>query len=359
MHSSPSLASALEGCLLGTAVGDALGLPREGLSPEKAGRLFGDEVRHRLIAGRGMLSDDTEHAAMTAQALTRHVGDADAFGRDLAWRLRWWSLALPPGVGLATARACMKLWLGFSYESSGVFSAGNGPLMRAPVIGVALAHEGGEAVRFTARSTGLTHRGPKPLRAAMAAALAASFSLRNPGQAVAAKPVLADLRLYLSDDDPEWMELLDRVGDPSPLANEFPRGPGGYCYHTLLAVLHTWLHTPGGFREPMERLLRLGGDADTTGAILGGIAGGNLGVEAIPQPWLDGIADWPRSVPWLREVAHRLADAKAGVAGVAPPEVFWPATLARNLFLLPIIIGHGLWRLWPRGGECTGNDQGA
>ena len=140
MHSSPSLASALEGCLLGTAVGDALGLPREGLSPEKAGRLFGDEVRHRLIAGRGMLSDDTEHAAMTAQALTRHVGDADAFGRDLAWRLRWWSLALPPGVGLATARACMKLWLGFSYESSGVFSAGNGPLMRAPV-GVALAHE--------------------------------------------------------------------------------------------------------------------------------------------------------------------------------------------------------------------------
>ena len=57
-------------------------------------------------------------------------------------------------------------------------------------------------------------------------------------------------------------------------------------HHTLLAVLHTWLHTAGGFREPMERVLRLGGDTDTTAAILGGILGGNLGVEAIPQPWL-------------------------------------------------------------------------
>ena len=127
-----------------------------------------------------------------------------------------------------------------------------------------------------------------------------------------------------------------------------PHPPGG---------AHTWLHTPGSAADGASPAPRR--DADTTGAILGGIAGGNLGVEAIPQPWLDGIADWPRSVPWLREVAHRLADAKAGVAGVAPPEVFWPATLARNLFLLPIIIGHGLWRLWPRGGECTGNDQGA
>jgi len=264
-------------------------------------------------------------------------------------------LALPPGVGLGTARACIKLWLGFSYESSGVVSAGNGPLMRAPIIGVALAHEGVEAVRFTARSTALTHRGPKPLRAAMAAAWAASFSLRNPGQSVAAKPVLADLRLYLSDDDSEWMELLERVGDPAPLSDEFPRGPGGYCYHTLLAVLHTWLHTAGGFREPMERVLRLGGDTDTTAAILGGILGGNLGVEAIPQPWLDGIADWPRSVPWLREVARRLGEAQESGTGVRPPGVLWPATLGRNVLLLPIIIGHGLWRLWPRSGETAGS----
>ena len=41
---------------------------------------------------------------------------------------------LPAGVGLATARACLKLWLGFSPERSGIYSAGNGPAMRSAVL---------------------------------------------------------------------------------------------------------------------------------------------------------------------------------------------------------------------------------
>jgi ADP-ribosyl-[dinitrogen reductase] hydrolase len=86
------------GSLLGTAVGDALGLPYEGMSRQRV-RAFG-EVRHRLFAGRGMLSDDTEHALMLAAALQVHSDDVDAFQRAFAWNLRWWLLALPAGVGL-------------------------------------------------------------------------------------------------------------------------------------------------------------------------------------------------------------------------------------------------------------------
>src|SRR3954454_23969296 len=89
----------IAGMLLGTAVGDALGLPREGLSPGRARRMFGSEVRHRLFFGRGMTSDDTEHACMTAQALLASRGDVRQFARSLAWRLRGWVLALPAGVG--------------------------------------------------------------------------------------------------------------------------------------------------------------------------------------------------------------------------------------------------------------------
>ena len=43
-------------------------------------------------AFRGMVSDDTEHACMTAQALLASAGDPDLFARDLAWRLRLWLL---------------------------------------------------------------------------------------------------------------------------------------------------------------------------------------------------------------------------------------------------------------------------
>lgn len=63
-----TLPAALAGSLLGAAVGDALGLPYEGLSPRRAARLLGPPDRHRLLGGRGMVSDDAEHACMTAFA---------------------------------------------------------------------------------------------------------------------------------------------------------------------------------------------------------------------------------------------------------------------------------------------------
>ena len=94
----------LTGCLLGMAAGDALGLPREGLSARRAERMYGTEIRHRLVAGRGMVSDDTEHACMTGQALLASGGGPARFARSLGWRLSGWLLALPAGVGWGTLR---------------------------------------------------------------------------------------------------------------------------------------------------------------------------------------------------------------------------------------------------------------
>lgn len=57
------------GCLLGTAVGDALGLPYEGLSRRRGQSMYGAPDRYRFCFGKGMVSDDTEHTCMVAQAL--------------------------------------------------------------------------------------------------------------------------------------------------------------------------------------------------------------------------------------------------------------------------------------------------
>ena len=109
------------GCLLGGAVGDAIGLPHEGLTRRRiALRLGSRPIEHALIFRRGMLSDDTEHTCMTAQALLRAPDDPDAFMRSLAWRLRLWLLGLPASVGLGTLRALIRLWLGWSPARSGV-----------------------------------------------------------------------------------------------------------------------------------------------------------------------------------------------------------------------------------------------
>src|SRR4051794_24379754 len=126
---------AFTGVLLGTAVGDALGLPREGLSRRRAERIFGPgPLRHRLAFGRGMVSDDTEHTCMAAQALLASGGDPERFARSFAWRLRWWLLALPAGGGAATAPAVIKLWFCFPRRAIGVRSAGNPAAMRRPSV---------------------------------------------------------------------------------------------------------------------------------------------------------------------------------------------------------------------------------
>jgi ADP-ribosylglycohydrolase len=112
---------AVVGCLLGTAVGDALGLPYEQISRRRQVRLFPDPSRYHFLFGRGKISDDTEHGCLTAQSLIMSAGDPGLFLRSLAWRLRWWFVGLPAGVGMTTARSCMKLWLAYSPGRSGVF----------------------------------------------------------------------------------------------------------------------------------------------------------------------------------------------------------------------------------------------
>src|SRR5580692_5050571 len=143
------------GTLIGTAVGDALGLPAENLPPERIRKMWGGQWRMRFLCGRGMTSDDTEHTEMVAQALLSHPDDPVAFQRALGWRLRWWFLGLPAGVGLATARACLHLWLGISPKRSGVFSAGNGPAMRSAIIGAFFEHDQHRRVEFVKASTRL------------------------------------------------------------------------------------------------------------------------------------------------------------------------------------------------------------
>ena len=122
----------LAGALLGTAVGDAVGLRFENLPARRVERRLRDGLVPRFVGGRCPPSDDTAHAFATVQALLEST-DPDGFADALSRRLRWWLLTLPAGIGFATLRALTKSWLGFAPSRSGVASAGNGPLMRAPV----------------------------------------------------------------------------------------------------------------------------------------------------------------------------------------------------------------------------------
>ena len=160
-------------------MGDSVGLPREGLSRRRAQCFYGNsQLRQRLLFGRGMISDDTEHTCMVAQALLASGSDPDKFAESLAWRLRGWLTGLPAGVGLATLKSIARLWIGYSWRNSGVWSAGNGPAMRAPIIGV-FAGDNDELLRtLVNRSTRMTHTDPLAEQGALLIAKAARYASR-------------------------------------------------------------------------------------------------------------------------------------------------------------------------------------
>jgi ADP-ribosylglycohydrolase len=348
---SPSL-GAIEGSLLGTAVGDSLGLPREGLSARRAQRMFGTELRQRFLLGRGFVSDDTEHTCMVAQALLRSPEDELGFGRSLGWRLRGWLLGLPAGIGFGTLRALLKLWLGFPPHKSGVFTAGNGPAMRAPILGACLGDT--DLLRRVVRvSTRVTHTDPKAEEGALAAALATHWGAKE-GSDLRVEAFLDSLRDELQGE--ELRAALDQVGEhlvkeasPAEFAAALgqEKGISGYINHTMPAVLFCWLRSPGDYRQALSDLILLGGDADTTGAILGGISGATVGSQGIPPEWVETIGEWPRSVPWLRALASRLHETYSTSARPGPLPLFWPAIPLRNLFFLTVVLGHGFRRILP------------
>ena len=91
---------AIKGTLLGCAIGDALGLPYEGLSAKRAQTLLGAPTKHRLFFSKGFVSDDTEHLCMTALSLLEADGNVELFQKRLSSHLKRWFLAFPRRYGI-------------------------------------------------------------------------------------------------------------------------------------------------------------------------------------------------------------------------------------------------------------------
>ncbi len=344
--------TAITGSLLGTAVGDALGLPYEGLSRRRGARLWGLPDRHRFLFGYGMVSDDTEHTCMVAQALIASGGDVEAFERHLARQLRYWLLALPAGVGLATLRAIVRLWLGFGPRRSGVFSAGNGPAMRAPILGAAIddPHELRELVRASSR---LTHTDPKAEQGAFAVAFAAQLARQE--ATISPATYLSQLQSSLGPEAAELLTLVTAVvhsvekAQPTPAFAEsigLDAGVTGYVFHTVPVALHAWLSNPRDYRGAVISIIRCGGDTDTTAAIVGGIVGAAVGRDGIPAEWIEGLAEWPRSVCWMEQLSRQLVAIRSGEVSRAVSVRMWQV-LPRNALFLLIVLFHGFRRLLP------------
>ncbi len=338
----------LIGCLWGCAVGDAIGLPYEGLSARRSHRFARLPLKHRFVLGRGMISDDTDHTVFVAQALLLSAGNPIRFQASLAWRLRFWLLCLPAGIGMATLRSILRLWLGLS--PSGVFSAGNGPAMRSAILGAYFASDATARRAHVEASTLLTHTDPLALSGALAVAEIAArlgsgeWTVRPTPENLAA--VLRGLSSQL-----EWQETVRSIQDccgatmPVSVAIGYfgsAKGVSGYVLRSVPFAIVVWHHHFGDYRATIETITQAGGDVDTVAAIAGALAGISTGQGGIPEAWRADLTDWPHSLGYLRQLAVALAHPVTPVATTFSPWLF-----VRGVVFTFLVLAHGFRRLLP------------
>ena len=312
------------GALAGLALGDALGMPTQAMSPQQIRSVYGTitglvdgDASQPYAPGMpaGSVTDDTEQALLVASLLIRGRGSSS--GRValnavefthalLAWEdsmIERGSLDL---LGPSTKAALERVRAGEDPLTVGGEGTTNGAAMRVTPIGIAVSTEDpeafAEAVWSSCRVTHATRQGFQS-----AALVAAAVSM---GIDAARSPSL-DLRSLLwkavtyVDSLPErgaWTPDPDVVA-ATRRAMQLAANPASSSLECLVEQVGTSVASahaiPMAFallaRDPSPQALldaaNLGGDTDTIGAIAGAILGAAFGVEVLPADSLSMIEE--------------------------------------------------------------------
>ena len=317
------------GTLLGLAVGDALGFPVEGLNRKRARRRYSGIDRYRILGHTGYVSDDTEQAIITAEALLESHGEPEKAARIFGRKLRGWFWTLPPGLGASTLKACLRLTLGME---SGIASAGNGAAMRMAPVGL-FREQPEELTKILAR---VTHTDPRGVDGGVAVAYAVSRLVRGKDCSLHCLP---ELDQRLSEALKQAWEMCEAGKDFDTIADAV--GTSGYVLHTVpLAFAALW-SKPRTFLEGLQKVVLQGGDADSNGAVAGALLGAWFGAGGIPESLLNALEQCHG-----RSRLERLADQLVAGSG----EVQRPGFLAlrfRECVIKAGVAAHVLGRMIP------------
>ncbi len=299
-----------EGCLLGLALGDALGAPFEGGPIER----FVWRVIGKTRSGETRWTDDTQMSLDVAESLvSRRAVDPDDLARRFAASYRW-----SRGYGPGTAKLLRRIARGADWReanrsvySNGSF--GNGAAMRAPMVGLFWSARPHELVEAARGSACVTHSHPLGIEGAVMIAAATA-------EAVAGKSALRILEAAVAHcETAPFIERLDIVrawlgSDQASVPREVSKrlGHGIAAAESCVTALYVALRfLPRTFGEMHEFVVACRGDVDTIGAMAGAIWGAANGVSSLPSIPLRRLEQRDR----LLAVARALHDACAGVSG--------------------------------------------
>lgn len=290
------------GALLGTFVGDALGMPFEGAPPGTAPKsLEMEEAR----LGRGTYTDDTQMMIALAESLIEH---GEVIESQLA-RAFLASYESERGYGGGTRRV-LDLWRGgapVEVAAGQVFggqgSRGNGAAMRIAPVAVRFAGDQPRLSDQAFRSARITHAHPVGIDGAVVQAAAIAAALRGDdilGCALAAAST-SDLRAGLT----AVSDLLGAQLPPADVASQL--GSSSDAADSVPAAIYTAV-AHRDFELAVGYAVRLGGDTDTVAAMTGAITGARDGAETIPLRWLDALEDGERGRSYVEALVPALLE---------------------------------------------------
>lgn len=290
-----------QGALLGTFVGDALGMPFES-APHTAIPVEVEMVAARR--GRGTYTDDTQMMIALAESLIER-GQIEA--EHLA---RAFQEAYDPdrGYGGGTRRV-FELWAtgtpvadaaGRVFDGQG--SRGDGAAMRIAPVAVRFVAEPARLRVEATASARVTHTHPVAVDGAVVQAAAIAAALRDADILEAAIAVAATSEMtnglrsvaeLLTSPRPEPGEVHARLGSSSD------------AREAVCAAIYAALAHPT-FEHAVRFAVRLGGDTDTVAAMTGAISGAVHGKSSIPAGWLDALEDGDRGRTYVEQLATLL-----------------------------------------------------
>lgn len=307
------------GSLLGGAVGDALGRPKEGgrppsYSPSEEGWLDGFVPARRWGGATGVITDDTQLTIEVAETLVAR-GRLDA--EDLSRRLVTW-LPFGRGKGQATTQAVLRLEAGTPWHEAGTPSAGNGAAMRVAPVGL-LRHDDVALLRTEAALSALpTHRDPMAVSSAILMAYATAWAYTLPAVPAsrerAAEELAAALVAVTADlTDPgapdrqaggslEPVRLEERVAEWLADASRTPREvlgarySGAFVLESLPAAVWCFVHAIDDPERTIAVAANATRDSDTVASMAGNLAGALHGAEALPARWRSDVEEHDRLV---------------------------------------------------------------
>jgi len=272
------------GCLVGIAVGDALGAPVEEIPnrPTTVQRPVREMIGGGWLAlAPGQITDDTEMSLCIARSIVENKTFDPA---DIAQRFVAWFEDSSIGTG-RTIRAAMKqlkngiYWNKAGYTDVGLHSKGNGSVMRCAPVALYDYKKIDLLIRDTYDQSRITH----PSAECMDSAVFVNFLIKYVLEGKE-KNKAYDCALMCIKHHPSLYNQYRAI----PTLQE--KKLAGAVRDTVETAVHSFLTTTD-FETAILTAVNMGGDADTRGAIIGALAGAYYGENTIPERWKTKLVD--------------------------------------------------------------------